>query len=107
MVECGGLENRLACIRSRGFESLPLRQNIFLLKSLYFNDTGSFLLFWQVLQEERKDHLPFSQMPGCTGLETGKGELHGDTVQQAISAGVLPASPSPDQKQCLPFPSDN
>ena len=26
MVECGGLENRLACIRSRGFESLLLRQ---------------------------------------------------------------------------------
>ena len=25
MVECGGLENRLACIRSRGFESLLLR----------------------------------------------------------------------------------
>ena len=28
MVECGGLENRLACIRSRGFESLLLRQLI-------------------------------------------------------------------------------
>ena len=26
VVECGGLENRLACIRSRGFESLLLRQ---------------------------------------------------------------------------------
>ena len=28
VVECGGLENRLACIRSRGFESLLLRQFI-------------------------------------------------------------------------------
>ena len=28
MVECGGLENRLACIRSRGFESLLLRHFI-------------------------------------------------------------------------------
>ena len=28
VVECGGLENRLACIRSRGFESLLLRHFI-------------------------------------------------------------------------------
>lgn len=60
-------------------------------KSLHFNDAGSFLLFRHVLQEEGRDPLPFSQMTGRTSWETGQGGLHADTVQQAVTAGVLPA----------------
>ena len=43
MVECGGLENRLACIRSRGFESLLLRQHRRSRASIRLSEWGSFL----------------------------------------------------------------
>ena len=50
VVECGGLENRLACIGSRGFESLLLRQFEFWAPS-----DGSFFCYWALPMQKQEE----------------------------------------------------
>ena len=81
VVECGGLENRLACIRSRGFESLLLRQFEFRAPS-----DGSFFVI-----------APCAEAGG--GVRTRRGAELGKRV--GVCAAVLPARSAGD----IPPPS--
>ncbi len=91
VVECGGLENRLACIRSRGFESLLLRQFEFRASS-----DGSFFCYRSPVQKQEEGFEPVGvrSWANVRAFAAQHARREGAAALPARSAGDIPPYPS-------------
>ena len=92
VVECGGLENRLACIGSRGFESLLLRQFEFWAPS-----DGSFFCYWALpmqKQEEGFEPVGVRSWANARAFAAQHARCESAAALPARSAGDIPPPPS-------------